>query len=27
MSDGAFVDELLTSGATGNLADLARIGG
>jgi putative ABC transport system ATP-binding protein len=27
MSDGAFVDELLTSGATGNLADFARIGG
>ena len=26
MGDGAFVDELLTSGATGNLADFARIG-
>jgi putative ABC transport system ATP-binding protein len=27
MRDGAFVDELLTSGTTGNLADFARIGG
>jgi putative ABC transport system ATP-binding protein len=27
MRDGAFVDELLSSGATGNLADFARIGG
>ena len=27
MRDGAFVDELPTSGATGNLADFARIGG
>ena len=27
MRDGDFVDELLTSGATGNLADFARIGG
>jgi putative ABC transport system ATP-binding protein len=27
MRDGAFVDELLSGGATGNLADFARIGG